>query len=532
MRLSSNPNFVRAFACRRSFTSEAGDSTALSVISVPVTIKTNSTTYQWNLGLAQGACRVVQNMEPISPNTQWLKDAVLSKRIPAYQRENAWSPATLKPLTVDAQRGDYDPSSLGPIPGDPIAIPTSSNNYVGTTGGQGGEYVSSRGFIHDVDAGMIDLALHSADSEISSVWGQFTQYTFYSLAQPQGAVWSNKLHVTVDPQFPQTGETAWEMGGVTRATNPNIKTLTGVDNWGRDPSHLENTAFVHWIMTEDPVAGLVVQRQLAYTLASFYEYRRSPSSGTYSPFDEQERGIYNTLSALWKARDVSARVRSVSGTMIWSLGRIDKQTTDSIDYYDRVFYQPAINATPGSTDSYARKLVSAGLAAAGVEPMVTPAGQIDMLVIPNFMLQQYGKEPLYLWAKNGNSTAMNWLKSAANHVSARLVQIGGTGGVDGCVGVRGSTLPLKQLGTEPTFSDISGWAAWVKSLCPSVSTSTFDGAAIHTATQMEGLLRLAQDAGVSGLESTMSTVESTKARTTSITWPNLQMHKHLAGPSL
>lgn len=532
MKVSSNPNFIRAFACRRSFTSEAGDSNALSVVNVPITVNMSSTTYQWNLGLAQGACRVAQNMEPVSPNAQWLRDAVIEKRIPSYRRETAWVPALLRPYTPDATRTEYDSTSLGPIPGNPLTVPTSSNNYVGTTSGQGGEYSSSRGFLHDVDAKMIDLALHSEGATIAAVWSQFVQYTFYSLAQPQGAVWSSRLHVTVDPQFPQSGETAWEIGGVAGATNPDISTLKSVVSWGRSPSHLENTGFVHWIMTEDPVAGLVVQRQAAYSMASYYEYRRSTSMVSYRAFDEQERGIYNALSALWKSRDVSSRAVSMNSTFLWSLQRANKQAADVISYFDTAKFQPVFAAVPGTSDLYARKIADAGFAPSFTESMSTPTGSVMMTVMPNFMLAQYGKEPLYLWTKSGNAIAAKWLETAAKQTVTRLVDIGGAAGVDACVGDGGSSFPLKVANTSPTFSDSLGWAAWVKSLCPNANTTSFDGAQLHTSMQMEGLLFLAKDAGVLGLDYALSTVQAMRDRTTSLKWPDIQSHKHLARPAL
>jgi hypothetical protein len=252
---------------------------------------------------------------------------------------------------------------------------------------------------------------------------------------------------------------------------------------------------------------------------------------TYKGYDEQERGTYNSLTSLWKSLDVSRAVTSTNGTVVWPVSRVEKQSTDIIGYYDSVLFQPMANSVPGASTDYARKLASVGLAPTFVENMNTPSGTVAMTMAPNFMLPQYGKEPLYLWAKSGNATALKWLQAAAKHASARLVQIGGTAGVDGCVGVNGSSFPLKMDGSVPGFTDTAGWAAWVKTLCPSVVNTSFDGAQIHTATQMEGLLRLARDAGVAGLDETLTTVQSMKSRTTALKWPDLQMHKHLAGPA-
>lgn len=528
MKVSTNPKFLRAFACRRAFNKESGDSTALSMRQVSVSLSTASANYDWTLGLAQGACRVMQNGEPVGPNPQWLREAVASNRLPAYKRENAWDPSALKAYAPDGRRGAYDPTSLGPVLENPAATPTASNNYVGTTSGQGGEYVSSRGFLHTVDAGVVDLALHNEDSAISTVWSQFVQYTWYSLAQPQGAVWSNRLHTTVDPQVPQSGEMGWEIAGAGQ-TNPQIMSLTTVDNWTRDVAHLENTGFIHWILTEDPVAGLVVQRQAAFALAGYYEYQRQ-SPGVYGASNEQDRGIYNTLSAMWKSRDVSRAVSSLNSSMIWPIARVDKQVADTLNFYDFAVYQPMLTAVPGASNDYARKLAGAGLSLAPVEPMNTPSGSVEMLVISNFFIQQYGKEPLYLWAKFGHPQAVKWLRTAATHMAARVDIIGGKAGIDGCVGVRGSSIPLKVNGAVPIFNDTAGWATWVKQQCPQVVSNSFDGAYVHTTIQTEGFLRLAKAAGVTGLDVTLQNFAATKARTTSIYDPGLQMHKHLAGP--
>jgi hypothetical protein len=399
---------------------------------------------------------------------------------------------------------------------------------VGTTSGQGGEYTASRGFIHNADAGMVDLALHNEDAAITAAWSQFVQYTWYSLAQPQAAVWSSRIHNTVDPQFPQTGETAWEMGGVAGAVNSQIQTIKHVDTWSRDPAHLENTGYVHWILTEDPWAALVLERQLAYALASYYEYRRVTQTTKYRGFDEQERGVYNTLTALWKMRDVVMRVQTEKGTMIWDQARVAKQTQDVMEYYDTQFYQPMLAAQPGTSTDYARQLTHAGLASTFVEPMNTPLGLVNMTAVPTFFIPQYGKEPMYLWAKSGDAKNLAWLRSAALHTAARLTMVGGRAGVDGCTGVRGSSLPIKVDGTTPAWTSTQGWATWLKSQCPTVDTLTFNGAYVHTTLQMGNTLKLARDVGITGLDQAIAAYEQTKSRTTSIYAPDLEMHKHLA----
>lgn len=530
MRLDSRPDFGRVMACRRAFTKEAGNTRDLSLLPATIELRSPTGSWNWPVNIAQGACRIVQNIEPVAPNSQWLREAVAQRRVPSYSRKRAWFPAYVSRLAVDPRRGGYDSASLGPVPGSVKTTPSSSANYVGVTSAQGGEYPSSRGFIHDTDARLIDAALHQEDSLIDATWSQFVQLTWYSLAQPQGAVWSERLHTTVDPQFPQPGESGWE-NPIGVSPKPEIRSLNDVLGWTRDVHHLENTGFVHWILTEDPVAGLLVQRQAAYALAAYYENYRKSTDTTYKVLTDQERGIYNSLSALWKSRDVSRRVVSNAGTMIWEPARAQKQATDSIAYLDEKMVAPIRNAVAGPADSYVRKIAGLPLSATFHEQMNTPIGQISMAMTSNFMLPQYGKEPLYLWTVDGSSVVKSWFEAAAGYVASRLVEVGGAAGVDGCVGIRGSSFPLKVSGTTPTFSDRAGWVAWVNQQCPNANRANFDGAYIHTSIQMEGLLLLARDAGVAGLDAAISQVQVLRSATTAPkSVDTLQLLKHMAGP--
>jgi len=229
---------------------------------------------------------------------------------------------------------------------------------------------------------------------------------------------------------------------------------------------------------------------------------------------------------------VSRRVSSTAGTMIWDATRTQKQAMDAIGYLDATMVAPVRAAVPGTSKEYVRKIAGVVMSSAGSEAMVTPAGQITMTVTSNFMLPQYGKEPLYLWTLDGHPVVKAWFEMAAGYVATRLVDVGGAAGVDGCVGVRGSSFPLKVDGTVPTYSDKAGWAAWVNEQCPTANRANFDGAYIHTSTQMEGLLLLARSAGVTGLDPAISRVQALRAATTAPrSLGTLQWHKHLAGPA-
>ncbi|MCA3255337.1 MAG: hypothetical protein INF91_06960, partial [Alphaproteobacteria bacterium] len=115
--LDGNDSFARVMICRRMFTKEAGDTTSLSVVSVPVRAVAAGATFNWTLGVAQGACRVAQTKEPVAPNAAWLREAVAAHLMPAYRRERAWLPSKVTLLALDSRRGAYNPASLGPSPG-------------------------------------------------------------------------------------------------------------------------------------------------------------------------------------------------------------------------------------------------------------------------------------------------------------------------------------------------------------------------------------------------------------------------------
>jgi hypothetical protein len=533
MTLDENPGFVREFACRRLFTVERGDAAALQLATV--------TLLGQQAAVAQGSCRVVQNMDPVAPNAGWIREAVVSKALPAYRRERIWG-APLALLARDAKRGAYDPMSLGPIPGS-TSTPWHSSNFVGVTSPEGGEHGASRGFLHNADARVVDAALHSEDARIVDFWPEFTQYTLYSLAQPQGAAWSAANHVTVDPQFPQTGDRGYQ-NARSANSNPRFDSASAVTRWERDVSHLENTGFVHWLATEDPIAGLLVQRQAAYALAGRWNYLRGGYSGTTAPADtryegqdEQERAVFNTLSALWKSRDVSRRVASVNGRMFWSQARAEQQAAEVIAYYDRTAARIEAAATPGSSD-YAAKLSGAlfGAIIGSGDFTLMDGSVVTLHRTSNFQAGQYGKEPLWLWTRAGNATVARWLTTYARHVALRLGTIGGAKGVNGLT--TGRTVypigPVAAAGTVVTFTTPGGWAEWVAATDFKTNDprTSFDGATAHTAIQMEGLLLLARDAAVPvpEIEPALAKVATMKAANPRLVYSDLRMHKQLSAP--
>lgn len=548
MRFSGNSAFIRLLVMRRVFTVEAGDGTALNMRAMSLSATLNGTPYSWSVKCSQGSVRVVQNQQPIAPSPSWIREAVQNHRVPAFDRKYAAIQSALTPYSSTSSahswRGAYDPESLGP--NQTATTPTSNSNYVGVTSAQGGEYTSSRGFIHDVDAGVIDRALNNEDTPILTAWNQFVQFTFYSLAQPQGGVWSTALHTSVDSQIPQSGETAWEIAGATPYYS-NVNSLQPADNWGRDASHLENTGFVHWIATEDPIAGLLLIRQLSWSLGSYFEYKRPGGVLTeYKVETGQERCLLNSMSALWKAKDVISRTSTLHGRFIWESARINKQVSDCIAYLDTTEVQPMITATDVTSDNYARKLASYPFGSGSIyQSTLTPSGGSSTSIrsFVQFHLNTYGPPALYLFAKSGNITVKTWLEYAARHTVARIVTIGGARGNDGISRqtALGNDYPIKFTGVNPTWTDLQGWCDWILSMTNTtyfngtttmpIPRTNFGSSWTHTSNTLYGLLLLARDAGVTGLDSSITAVRSMLDTTTDFRDGGVnQSHKVCFGP--
>lgn len=547
-RLAGNATFVRVMICRRLFTKEAGDDVALSTFSVPVRLVLGTVTSNWTLGVAQGSCRVMQNEEPVAPNPVWLREAVAANIVPSYRRERSWLSTAPALLTPDSDRGVYDPASLGPVPGS-TAVPTSNLNYVGVTAGQGGEYTASRGFLHDIDARLIDAAIHNEDARITAIWSQVVQYSYYSLAQPQAAQWSLVNHVTGDPQLPFAGDRPYEAQFVV-APRAEIDSMTDVTSWGRDVSHLENTGFVHWLLTEDPIAGLVVQRQAAFALASFAENFRT-GLVTYRGTTLQERAVFNLLSTLWKSRDVARRTTSLNGRVLWPLARANKQASEVIADYDLIRARLAV-ATPTSAGvniaaDFVNNLAGSLFNATGVSVWDMQGGTTANLAITsNFMPAQYAAVPMWLWSKSGNTSVRQMMIAYARGSVVRLNTVGGTMGVDGLPDQRGSGLAIGPsvlnsfnilVPGAPPFSTDVGWGQWLvaQPFLAMPSRTTFDAVGIHTATQMEGMLLFARDLGlpIAELDTAISKVAAAKAASTQSTYRFQTIYglKHMSSPN-
>ena len=531
---------TRVMLCRNAAITENGDSTTLSLQMVQVKIGT----YSVNAGVAPGSCRIVEDKPLVDYRADWVVQAVKDGRLPAYTRARSWIAQGTPPIETVTP---YNPSVIGIADGQTSSA-TSGHNFVGVTSGQGGEYTSSRGFLHDIDARVVDLALNK---QPIGNWATLQRYTYEVLSQPQAAIWSTVNNVTVDPQFPQPGDRPYATAGLN--TQQHIDSLTNIDGWQRDVFHLENTCYAHWLATADPVAGMCIQRQLAFALAEYGENLRVKTPTSYAADTGQIRGILNMLTALWKSRDVAAHVTSQNGTVLWNTARIDKMKSDIFAYLDPVM-APAPSSDPWSE---ARRISSTLISTPGVGFFQMDDGSTRLVATSsNFMLIQYGKEPLYLWARAGNTLARRWLEIGARHVAARIEMIGGAKGIDQCSPLKGlpngansdttedsggSNYPVAPAVTKgtngytittPGFTNLAGWAGWYKTLCQPGVTDRYDGSAIHTATQIEGYLVLAKAAGVSGLDSAIARMAADKKRTNpaALRYVNLNMAKHWAAP--
>ena len=494
--------------------------------------------------VAPGACRIVEDGPLVEPRAEWIVAAVRDGRLPAYSRTRSWVKTDTPPIERAAA---YDPGEIPP--GRRGGVSANHNNFVGIVSGQGGEYPASRGFLHDIDARAVDLAL--AGERIGD-WRTLERYTWESLSFPQGAVWSARNHVSADPQFPFPGDKHWAFpyGGDKPADD--LESLLTIKGWTRDPAHLENTCYIHWLATEDPVAGLCVQRQLAYALGHYPRFLRARDPAHYGGNKSQERTIYNTLSALWKARDVATHVRSGNGRVLWNGTRIDRMKAEVFAMYD-----PVLAPAPGG-DAWSE----ARRTAASLTPIPERMGYFsrtggETLAVTtqsNFQLVQYGKEPLYLWARAGDPRARKWLTIAARQIAARVELVGGAKGIDQCAPLKsppegpgsgkpdpaaGSSIPVGPTLTQeagkfrpaaPPWTGLQGWATWLNGICPPGPSDRYDGAAIHTATEAEGLLLLARAAGVPGLDSAIERVTRDRKRTQALRYVNLNMAKHWAAP--
>ena len=180
--------------------------------------------------------------------------------------------------------------------------------------------------------------------------------------------------------------------------------------------------------------------------------------------------------------------------------------------------------------------VRSGAVLAPIDPRTwakTDGSTIEYLGESNFEGFQYGKEPLWLWTKDGNALTAGWLKAKARQAVVRAIYFGGAFGVDNAEDTRGSSLPLGPVSSTPFATDVQ-WAAWARSQpLHSAPLDRYDGASIHTVIQMYSMLLYAKDArlDVPELDAGIARMDADFGRTTDFRFPSLQLFKNLGGPN-
>lgn len=552
---ATDQGFVRATAHARHFTKERSDPTAVTPKPVAVTLAYRGKPYTWEATFVQGSIRLIGQSKSLDFVPQRVRDAKEHLDLTAYRREALLLKSDFTPLAPEDWRGKvgYDPKSLGKTwNGKAFVEPVGSNSsYVGTTSNQGGEYDSSRGFLHDDDAQVIDAIYHGEDALISAYLPTLEAIHLYSIAQPQGGVWSFVNYTTVDPQLPMPGDRPWETP-IWVNPNPNVDSLQDAAGWGRDSSHLENTGYVWWLATGDPLAGLAVQRQAAFALGSFYENYRggfgaggAPYRTGYAPDRGQERATYNTLGALLKSKAVSYGSK---GGLFWEPTRAERQLNECIDFLHAADYLPAMNPTNprDANRGIAGHLfgpidINKDSAVAVIEERKVAQGS------SNFMMPQYGKEALYLLARQGYAKPKLWLGMVARWAAIRLGLIGGMAGVTGLYDQRGSGFPVgpaKAFKNQWGYADMTvsvidpptaeGYAAFVNKLSVdwgyNFDRTTYNGADRHTIAQLAMVIRFAMHAGITDplYDAALAKHDQAWAATTKPTFH--QWLKHCATP--
>ncbi|MFN3286994.1 MAG: hypothetical protein ACK40H_00940 [Sphingomonadaceae bacterium] len=524
---------TRVMLCRPPLTLEGGavQRAPLDMTRVAVRIGAMDAT----AAVAPGSCRVLEDRPLVQPNPQWIVAAVRDGRSPAYRRSRSWLKVSPPPIE---NRGPYRPDRIGTKKEGESEPPHAGRNFVGVTSGQGGEYEASRGFVHNVDARVIELAL--AGQAIGH-WPTVERYTWELLGQPHGAVWSARNYVTADPQKPLPGDRAYEYHTGASRADDDVLTIVRIEGWGRDPSHLENSCWAHWLATEDPVAGLCVQRQLAYALAYHYAFKRRETPGRYGGFTAQSRGIWNTMSALWKARDVARRSLISGAAGLWPASRVEQMAREVIAYYDE--RMTGSGRPLAALDPETRLRLSTGVLGAGLGTRrdTDAAGKERTLYThSSFFLVQYGVVPIFLWARDGDPVVRRWAGIAGRHLAARVTLVGGAMGIDQCRAGGGSHFPMAPARTVadgravvpavPYWNSFEDWANWVVTQCFEARRDSFDGAAIHTTTQAEAGLLLFRAAGIPGLDAAIERVAADKRRTSQLKSRALNMAKHWVSP--
>lgn len=462
-----------------------------------------------------GSMKCADNGEPVAPSTARIAEAVAAGRVVPYDAEAFSGWPSLPRLEPDRlAKGASD--SYRP---DRIYGKSSSNNAIGVISGQGGEYSSSRGFISGDDAVLIAAALAGKDGAFRAAAKRNREQFLYGLSLPNFAIWSSNHDVLRDPQRPFPGDRAYanegtefgfdQFGGIGAWTAPadypyldEIGANAGARYpHGRNEAHLFNHGYAYWLATGDPRAAILQQAIMAYALAANYQRHE----GRYRIRFNYQRTTLNYFSAMWKLRDVS---RNATGPLLWNKARSDRMVGDLwADWNAEI-----------------ARLDRAGDAVS--KEMSTFRAYDRTTGFSDFMAQNYGGEPAYLWASVGHGEL---LRRLAEHFVLRARDVGGTRGLDD---------PAKSslLTMDGTATTRAAVIAKLNSRT-NLRDDSFDGSAPHTVQRAYWLLRMADDAAargwiapVSGVPEAITRIEAARDRTGAWKYRNILGWKHGAVP--
>jgi hypothetical protein len=471
-----------------------------------------------------GSMKCADNGEPVPASAARLRDAVAAGRVVPYSTAafRGWPrQPKLSPPTLPGADAGYK--------ADRIYWRGSGYDKVfGNVSGSAGEAASSRGFLSEDDAVMIAAALDGNDSLFRRAAERNRVQMLYGLSLPNLVVWS-KSHLLRDPQLPLRGDRPYANEGReagrdqygdegTWRVPQDYPYLAEIEaeagkSYGhrRDQAHQFNHGFAYWLATGDPRAALLQQAIMAYALAA--NYQRYP--GRYRIRFVHQRTTLNQFNAMWKLHDVAQYATSANGRVLWPRARTAKMETDLWADWNR-----GIAALAKAADAKSRA--------------ATIARTIDDPYrggYSNFMVQAYGPEAAYLFARAGRPEL---LRRIAEHLTIRLGGTGGAAGID--AGKTDSGQPLLAEGALP-YRNAVELAAWWQAKSPDKSTANFDGASAHYTLRAYWALRMAKDAvsrgwmaDVPGLDTAIKRTDAARDATAKWRYANAIRWKHAAVP--
>lgn len=380
--------------------------------------------------------------------------------------------------------------------------------------GAGGEYGSSRGFLAADDCHMVMGAIDGNEEQYLAAAEDCFSDGLYGLSIPNLAIWSQNHDCLRDPQTPLPGDRAYTNEG----------SRSGADDYGnegkltfpadadpemlaalgavagttyshtRDEAHLFNHGFAYWLASGDPRFAILQQAIAAYALAA--EYRGPyPDGRTRTRFGYQ-RATINMWTAAWKLRDVAMHT---SGPLLWDKERSLRHANGVI-----TDWKAQLAEMDAATDIYNR--------ASSIFRGIDNGVNANDSAYSNFMIQQYGPEAAYLWARAGEPAMLTRI---AENMVLRFLKIGGTRGVYGKGS--GSGFRLLEDGKLP-YDDADGLVRWTNE-GNSLPNDSFDGAAQHTVQRAYWSLRMAADATargwmapVAGVHEAIAAIETARAK--------------------